>query len=162
MATLGPTASWSGNTLNFYDGSGNVIFSLAAGSKMVGVPQHFRRRCTTAEINAGVDLLPAVPGFKYRLIDATLIAIGGNAATATAVIITGVQGASTVSLISAAVAALTQSAVVKPNSSNVTVLADGASFVQNDVNTKIAAAKTGSNLATATAVDVLLHYVLEP
>ncbi len=123
--------------------------------------RNIRRRCTTAEINAGVELLPAVAGFKYRLIDATLIAIGGNAATATAVTINATQAASGVALITAAIAALTRSAIVKPNSANVTVLADGASNVLNDVNTAITVGKTGSSLATATAVDVIMSYTLE-
>jgi len=63
-------------------------------------------------------------------------------------------------LISAAVAALTQSAVVKPNTANVTVLADGASFVQNDISTAIAIDKTGSAMTTLTHVDVILTYEL--
>jgi predicted RecA/RadA family phage recombinase len=81
--------------------------------------QTLRTRVTLAQLNAGLTLLPAVTGYKYRLIDCTLIAIGGAATAATAVRITGVQAASTVALISAAVAALTQSTVVKPNTANV-------------------------------------------
>ena len=124
--------------------------------------KNFRRRCTTAEINAGVEFLPAVPGFKYRVVDVTMIAIGGNAATATAVTLNATQSASGVALITAAVAALTRSAIVKPNSANVTVLADGASNVLNDVNTNLNVGKTGGSLATATAVDVIVDYILEP
>jgi hypothetical protein len=123
--------------------------------------RNIRRRCTTAEINAGVELLPAVAGFKYRLIDATIIAIGGNAATATAVTIDGTQAASPVALVTAAIAALTRSTIAKPFSANVTVLADGASFVLNDVNTAITVGKTGGTMATATAFDVIASYTLE-
>jgi hypothetical protein len=125
------------------------------------IVRNIRRRCTTSEINAGVELLPAVPGFKYRMIDCTLIAIGGAAATATAVTVNGTQAASGVALITAAVAALTRSTIVKPNTGSVTVLADGASNVLNDVNTNINVGKTGGSLATATAVDVILTYTLE-
>jgi len=130
-------------------------------SAVTGAIQNLRRRVTIAEVNAGLVLLPAMAGVKYRLVDITLIAVGGAAATATAVIITGVQSTSTVSLISAAVAALTQSAVVKPNTANVTVLADGASFVKNDAAGPISIAKTGSSLATATHIDVILSYTME-
>ena len=73
-----------------------------------------------------------------------------------------VTTASVVKLVAYAQASLTQSAVLRDGGAGAAVLADGASFVQNDANTKIAAAKTGSSLATATAVDVLLSYILEP
>lgn len=127
-------------------------------------PQVLRRRVTAAEVNAGLELLPAQPGYAYRLIDVTLIAIGGNAATATSVDLIGTRGGVSVRPIVAAVAALTQSAVVKPNSSNVTVLADGASFTALDANTALSVGKQsgGSNLATATHIDVILTYVVEP
>ena len=135
--------------------SGEEIFGQAAAV------QNIRTRFTVAQVNSGATLLAAIPGFKYRLVDATLIAVGGAAQTATAVVINATQSTSSVALITAAVAALTQSAVVKPNSSNVTVLADGASFVANDANTAITVGKTGGTLATATHVDVILSYVVE-
>lgn len=128
---------------------------------ITGSVQNRRIRVTTAEVNAGLVLLPALAGVRYRLVDVTLIAVGGAAATATAVILTATQSASVVSLISAAVAALTQSTVVKPNTGSVTVLANGASFAQNDANTAISIAKTGSDLATATHIDVILSYTIE-
>lgn len=123
--------------------------------------RNLRTRVTTAQVNAGYTLLPALAGYKYRIYDVTMIAIGGNAATATAVTINATQSAGAAVLISAAIAALTQSAVVKPNSANVTVLADGASFIANDVNTAITIGKTGGALATATNIDVLLSYTIE-
>lgn len=122
--------------------------------------RQLRRRCTAAEINAGVTLLAAVPGLAYRLIDCTLIAIGGAAAGATAVVILGTRSGA-VTLISAAVAALTQSTVVKPNTASVTVLADGASFTPLDVNTAVTAGKTGGSLTGATNIDVIVSYALE-
>jgi hypothetical protein len=122
--------------------------------------RNIRTRFTAAQVNAGATVLAAVVGAKYRLIDCTLIAIGGNAATATSVDIGGTQSTG-VLLIAAAVAALTRSTVVKPNTANVTVLADGASFVANDANTAITIGVTGSNLATATHIDVILTYALE-
>lgn len=135
--------------------NGDVIWS------QVGTVQNLRTRVAVADINAGATLLAALAGFKYRVVDVTLVAIGGSAATATAVTIGATQSASGVALITAAVAALTRSTIVKPNSSNVTVLADGASLVANDANTAITIGKTGGTLATATHVDVILDYVIE-
>lgn len=143
-------------------GSGGVL-NCESGSIPVGVVLNKRTRATTAEVNAGLVLLPALAGYKYRLCDVTMISIGGSAATATSVDIVTTQGASAVRPIVAAVAALTQSAVVKPNSANVTVLADGASFIANDANTAVSVSKqsAGSNLATSTNIDVILTYVIE-
>ena len=120
-----------------------------------------RVRATTAQVNAGLTLLPAIPGRKYRLHDVSLIAIGGAAATATSVDILATQSTSSVKLLAAAVAGLTQSTVLRAGAANAAVLADGASFVANDVNTAITIGKTGSALATATNIDVLLTYSVE-
>lgn len=120
-----------------------------------------RRRCTTAEINAGVEFLPVLTGYKYRVIDVTMIAIGGNAGGATAVVLNATQSAGSVALITALIAALTRSAFVKPNTANVSVLADGASNIANDVSTSLTVGKTGGSLTTATAVDVIVDYVIE-
>jgi hypothetical protein len=106
--------------------------------------------------------LPAVAGLRYRLFDAALIAIGGNAATATSVDVRGTQSASGVNLLAAAVAGLTQNTLLRAGATNAAILAGGASFLPCDVNTAITIAKTGSNLATATHVDVLLSYELIP
>lgn len=139
--------------------SGSIIGVI--GNVGNGLPQTIRTRFTIAQVNAGATVLAAIPGYKYRLIDLTLIAIGGNAATATAVTISGTQAASVVALVSAAIAALTRSAFVKPNTANVTILADGASFATCDENTAITIEKTGSALATATHVDVIATFVIE-
>ena len=123
--------------------------------------QSQRHRVTTAEINAGHTILPAVAGLKYRIIDWTMIAYGGSAATATAVTLLATQ-TSAVALATVAVAALTQSNVVKPDTAtHVAVLTDGASFKANDANTAITVGKTGGTLATCTGVDVILTYTLE-
>lgn len=121
-------------------------------------PAFLRRRVTTAEVNAGLNLLAAVPGFAYRVHDVSLIAIGGAAATATSVDIRGTQSASVVNLLAAAVAGLTQNTLLRAGAANAAILAGGASFVANDANTPITIAKTGSNLATATHIDVLMTY----
>lgn len=165
MAISNVKTDWINGDLYFYDKSGNEIGRFDGTNRLfvTSVPKvrNLRQRVTVADVNAGLTLLAAVPGYKYRLVDATLIAIGGNAATATAVTISATQSAGTVVLISAAIAALTRSAVVKPNTANVTVLADGASFVVNDANTGVTIEKTGGSLATATHIDVILSYTLE-
>jgi len=147
-----------GDALEAASGDGAVIEVLRG--PLPGV-QTIRRRFTTAEINAGATLLPAMPGRKYRLVDCAMIAIGGNAATATSVDLLGTQAASVVKLVAAAVAGLTQSALLRAGATNSAILADGASFVANDVNTAITVGKTNSNLATATHVDFLVSYTIE-
>jgi len=123
--------------------------------------QQLRVRVTLAQLNAGLTLLPAVPGFAYRLINAVLIAVGGAVTAATDVRILGTRAAGSVALVVAAIAGLTQSALVESGDATAVVLADGASFTPLDANTAITIAKTGSAAATATAVDVLLTYALE-
>jgi hypothetical protein len=120
-----------------------------------------RTRVTTANVNAGATLLAAIPGYKYRLHDAAMIAIGGGAATATTVDILATQSASSVKLVANAVAGLTQNTLLRAGATNSTILAGGVSFVANDANTAITIGKTGSDLATATSIDVLLLYTIE-
>jgi len=122
-----------------------------------------RTRFTIAQVNAGATLVAAVKGMAHRIVDLTMIAIGGAAETATSVDIIGTRSAATVRPFVVAVAALTQSAVVKPNSANVTVLADGASYTALDENTAITIGTQsgGSDLATATHIDVILSYAAE-
>jgi hypothetical protein len=132
---------------------------LLANSAVV---KHLRTRVTTAQVNAGHTLLPALAGQKYRLVDLALIAIGGNAATATGVLVRGTQSAAVVKLMDAKVAGLTQSTLLRiGTATNGVILADGASFVANDANTAITIIKDGSDLATATNIDVLLSYTIE-
>jgi hypothetical protein len=91
--------------------------------------------------------------------DLALIAIGGNAQTATGVMVRGTQSASVVKLMDAKVAGLTQSTLLRiGTATNGLILADGASFVPNDANTAITIIKDGSDLATATNIDVLISY----
>lgn len=157
-------SSYQANVYLKRDASALVV-KAAAGPGVLSdngsVIYNARFRTSIANVNTGVTLLPAIPGYKYRLIDATVISVGGAFATCTALTISGTQSAGAAVLLSIAIAALTQSTVVKPNTSNVTVLADGASFVQNDVNTAVTIAKTGSSCATATNVDTILTYAIE-
>jgi hypothetical protein len=128
-----------------------------------GVVQHLRARVTAAQINGagGHTLLAAVPGRSYRLVDASMISIGGAAGGATAVRIVGTQAASAVALVSNTVGALTQNTrVLAGITTNSSILTAGASFVANDANTAITIDRTVSNLTGSTDIDVLLSYVL--
>lgn len=130
----------------------------------IGVTKTQRTRVTTAQVNAGFVLLPAVPGVKWRLVDCDMIAIGGNAATATSVDLLGTKATAASRPVVNAVAGLTRSARLKMGTtSDSTLLADGASFTAHDANTAIKITKQsgGSNLATATHIDVILTYVAD-
>jgi hypothetical protein len=127
-----------------------------------GVVQHLRTRVTTAQVNAGHTLLAAVADRRYRLVDASMISIGGAAGGATAVRIVGTQAASAVALVSNTVGALTQNTrVLAGVTTNSSILAAGASFVANDLNTAITIDRTVSNLTGSTDIDVLLSYTIE-
>lgn len=136
-------------------GDSAVTVYVVPGSES-GV-QQTRQRFTVAQVNAGATILSARAGIRYQMVDCALISIGGAAATATTVDILATQ-TSSVKLVAAAVAGLTQSTLLRAGATNATILADGASFVANDVNTAITIGKTGSNVATATHIDVLLTY----
>lgn len=129
-------------------------------SLLAGQATKYRASFTTAQVNAGATILAAVLGFKWQVLDITIIAVGGNAATATTVDVLATQAAGSVKLLAVAVAALTRSAVVRAGAANATVLADGASFAANDANTAITIGKTGADLATATAILVTVDAVL--
>lgn len=122
----------------------------------------YRERVTIADVNTGATLLPAVPGYKYRLSWMQLIAIGGNAGAATDVRVLGTVSAAAVNLLITALAGLTRSTINAPGIANNTILADGASFTELDVNTAVTIGKTGAALTTATHIDVELQYELIP
>lgn len=188
-AALGTTAlKWSdlhlasGAVLNF--DNGNVVLTHSAGlwtltTGALALGAHVatlngdalvacqRHRVTTAEMNAGHTLLAAVAGLKYRLIDFTVITIGGNAAAsaaATGIALYGTQAAAGATLYEAHLAELIRSVPLKPDTANTHILADGASFIANDAATAITckAVSAGAfDLITATHFDILLTYALE-
>lgn len=122
--------------------------------------QH-RERFTVAQVDAGATILPAYPGKAYRVVDMALIAIGGAVTASTTIDILATQAGTSVKLLAAAVAALTQNTLLQAGATNATILAGGVSFVKNDVNKAITIGRTGATPATATHVDVLISYVLE-
>ncbi len=116
-----------------------------------------RARVSRAEVNAGKEILPAIEGMKYRMVDCIMIAIGGNAGGAD-----GVQvKCDTNVLVDAKVAAIEKDDVARAGDDNVNVLDDGASFVTQDANKGITVIKDGSDLDTADHIDVILSYVIE-
>lgn len=127
------------------------------------VGRHFslRKRATVAQVNAGITLLGAIAGAKYRLVDAAAIAIGGAVTSVTTVDLKGTQSTSVVKLVAFGQAALTQSALVRAGSAGGVLLADGASFVANDVSTAVTVGITGSSITVATNVDFIIQYTLE-
>lgn len=139
----------------------NDVIEVLPYNTDAGAVRSIRVRTTLANVNAGATLLPAIAGRRYRLVDATMISIGGNAAGATAVRISATQAATGVQLVSNTVGALTQSTrVLAGVTSNSSILADGASFTQCDVNTAITISASGT-LTTSTNIDVILTYVVE-
>ncbi len=160
-ATSSPTYQ---NPIYFKQGGTAIVVKRAAGSGFESdngsIVYNQRFRTTIANVNTGVTLLAAIPGYKYRVIDATMISVGGAVGTCTSVDVLGTQSTSQ-KLLAVAIAALTQSAVVRAGAANAVVLADGASFVKNDVNTAITIGKTGGTCDTATNVDLILTYAIE-
>lgn len=156
-------SKWSSTGLRFTDNSGTDVAVVDSTSGLFGpgIVRNTRQRFTIAQVNAGATILAAVAGYKYRLIACKAISVGGAAAAVTTVDILGTQAASGVKLVAYAQASLTQSTVLTDGGSGATVLADGASYAQNDANTAITIGKTGSSVTTATHIDVILSYALE-
>jgi hypothetical protein len=144
-----------GNTLVIETG-GTIVFGEGSVAARV-----LRTRVAVAAVNAGATLLAAVAGKAYRVIDCSMIAVGGAATTGTTVDILGTQTASGVKLVAFGQAALTQSALVRAGAAGGVLLADGLSFVANDANTAITIGKTGSSFTVVVSVDVILTYTLE-
>lgn len=157
--TAGPSIGFAAAAVAVTAGLTTGYVALSGKPSKGGV-FNVRKRFTVAEVNAGATLLPARSGLKYRMIDAFVIAIGGAVTAATTVDILATLSASR-KLVAHAVAQLTQSALLRAGATGATILADGASFTTNDVNTAITVGKTGSDAATATHVDVSLTYAIE-
>ena len=131
------------------------------GLSLAGRMLTIRKRFTVAQVNAGATLLPALPGLKYRMVDALALAVGGAAGAVTTVDILATAAAASRKLVAFAQASLTQSTVLRAGGAGAAVLADGASFTQNDVNTAVTIGKTGADVTVATHIDVELTYSIE-
>lgn len=128
--------------------------------RATGAILNVRKRFTIAEVNAGADLVPAVTGKSIRMVACKAISIGGAAGAVTTVDVLGTLSTSR-KLVAYAQANLTQSTVLVDGGTGGAVLADGASYTANDAGTAITVNKTGSNVTTATHIDVIFDYVLE-
>ena len=135
---------------------------IALVSAADSIVLNHRDRVTVAEINAGHEVLPAVTGLSYRIINCVAIAYGGAIGTTTTVDLLGTQSAGGVKIAAFAQASLTQSAVTSMLvAAGCAVLADAASWIEMDVTTAITVGKTGADADTATGVDFIITYVLE-
>lgn len=141
--------------------------TIALCGPLYGIKLNARIRVTLAQMNAGYTLLSAIPRTMYRINDVTMISIGGAmaaTANATGAAIYGTQGGSAVALYTVDLAAGTQSTVCRPGLADTAVLANGASFGRNDINTAITcrAVSAGNfDLITATHYDIILDYCVE-
>ena len=132
-----------------------------AATTFAGSAKVLRTRVTLAQINAGHTLLAAVAGYKYRMHDMALIAVGGTTAGIDGILIRGTQAAAVVKLMDGKIAGLAQSVLLRAGTAtNGVILADGASFADNDANTAITVIKDGADLSGATDVDVFLTYTV--
>ena len=120
------------------------------------------KRFTIAQVNAGATLLAAPGvGFKYRMVNARMIAVGGNVAAVTTIDILATRSASSAKLVTYATAQLTRSTPVRDGNTGTVVLADAATYTANDENTAITVGKTGADVTTATHIDVVFEYAVD-
>jgi hypothetical protein len=159
-----------GNTAGFvvdnYSGPETLVLDYGVNDRQTlsqsgsGTVLVKRTRFTAAEINAGATLLAAKPGYKYRLVDAVITAVGGTTAGLTAAVVNGTQSAAGVALVTAPLASIARSVPFSPSAA-AHVLADGASFAACDANTAVTVGKTGGDLTGATHVDFVVSYVID-
>jgi hypothetical protein len=133
---------------------------LSAAFPGSGAVKHVRTRFTIAQVNAGATLVAAKTGVKFRAVNGAMIAIGGAAAAHTTIDILGTLSTPR-KLFAFAVAQTAENALMQPGITGTAILAAGASYTANDVNTAITVAVTGSPITTATHIDFLFSYVEE-
>lgn len=143
-----------------YDRTTNSYRTGAQGAAS-GVVLQTRQRFTAAQINAGADVVPAVPGRTPRLVSARMIAVGSAVTGATAIVLQGTRAAGAVALMSVPIAGLLQSALVEDGDAGATLLADGASYTALDAGTAITITKTGGAAVVTTGVDVVVEYAYD-
>ena len=111
---------------------------------------------TVAQVNAGIVIVPDVPGRVVTVVDGWLRAIGGAAGTATGVYIqdTAATAGSTLEWL---IGALTQNAVARIGAANVTSTYAG---VQMTRDKGIQMKTHGAALDTATSVDYCIYFTV--
>ena len=113
-------------------------------------------KATTAEVKAGHVILPAASGVQYKILHATMQAIGGSATTSTSV---DLKDTDEVSIIACPVTLLTQDEIVDSGAS--------ATIVASDISGAVASGKgvmiqdTAKNtLTVATHISVVVEYTI--
>lgn len=142
------------------ESGGSVQFESGSAIRESSLVRNVRTRLTIAEVNAGATLVAAATGYKHRLVDARVAAIGGNVGAVTTIDILGTQTTAQ-KLVTFAQANLTDDTLLKIGDTGVSILDNGVSFIANDSGTAITIGKTGDAITTATHVDVFLSYVTE-
>jgi predicted RecA/RadA family phage recombinase len=157
--STGPFVGYATVAVGSGAGETTGVVRLTAAPPSAGAVFHIRKRFSVAQVNAGATLLAAVAGVKYRMIDCATIAIGGAASQPF-----NVLGTSTTErkLVANAAAQSTQSTLLRAGATGSTLLADGASHTANDANTAITVKKDSADVATATSIDVLFTYAMDP
>jgi len=118
-----------------------------------------RERIPVASIDTtGYTLLNGISGYKYRISDLALIAIGGAAGGATDVRVSGTQSGAQVDVGTAAVAGLTQGTYLDFGNAGLVMPAAGAALAEMDPNTPIVVRRTGAAISGATSIDVVIDY----
>lgn len=156
-----------------------TLTSTATGPGGGAVTYHKYARITTAALNTaaatGIELLPAVAGRQYRLVNARIMAYGGalTSTNATSLEIVSDPTGTPVVLYQVLKAQLARGTtagvgdnVMKPCTTSTVLLADGASFVAQVAGKPIyLISTTGSpgsyDWATATGADVDVEYVVQ-
>ena len=113
-------------------------------------------QATTAQVNAGLVIVPATSGRTITVVDGWLRAIGGNAATATSVDIESTADTPTLAF-KIAVGGLTQNAVARMGIATHGTQTGVGTALDEDEGLQITATGT---LATATAVDYCVYYTV--
>ena len=144
--------------------SGTTTLSgLAAGPGTGTIIYTKRVTPTVAEVHAGYTVVSAVSGRKIRLVDYSVVAVGGNVATQTHFYVKGTQSAGAVNLVDIAAAALTRAALNKPWTASNTLLvtsSDLAALNACDANTAITLGDD-AQATTATSFIVDITYAVD-
>ncbi len=109
--------------------------------------QTFKVTATTAEINSGKEIVPAVTGKKIRVVNYAARVSGNFAATTSVDLQSGTAGTKVTAL---GVTGLTTGAILMPSSSNTTLGAGFAADLETSQN--LVVANTGSAATTGTSI----------
>ena len=158
------------------DGASTLTGALILGSTAVGpggggIVYTTRHVCTLAEVNAGHEILPAVTGRKYRMVNCKIFTGGHNLAATAAATGLSINGTQTTgkALFTALLAACTADAVCGIGSANTSVLPDtdnsgSPSFLACDAATAITVKDVSAgnhDLITSHEITVILDYTIE-